>query len=208
MLSYLFEKPILLLQETTALFPQLTEIDESFKCKILQQQNSNFFGATTADLLRCIDDERTEVLKSGFQDFYAISLECVDKWFYIENHPTHTNWTLLRDQIVKYEEVVDLAKQLDPEMAMMDELFDEITVLNNLLKKIPLDVFRKGKAENKWMNIFSTNDFFPLLYKLIALFSPCLLAMHLWSLCSPLFWHNGPKRETALPKRQSSLFYK
>ena len=87
----LFKKPILLLQETTALFPQLTEIVESFKCKILQRQNSNFFGATTADLLRCIDDERAEVLKSSFQDFYTISLECVDKWFYIENHPTHTN---------------------------------------------------------------------------------------------------------------------
>ena len=165
----LFEKPILLLQETTALFPQLTEIVESFKCKMLQRQNSNFFGATTADLLRCIDDERAEVLKSGFQDFYAIGLECVDKWFYIENHPTHTNWTLLRDQIVRYEEVVDLAKQLDPEMAMMDELFDEVTVLNILLKKIPLDVFRKEKAENKWMNIFSTNDSFPLLYKLISI---------------------------------------
>ena len=51
---------------------------------------------------------------------------------------------------------------------MMDELFDEVTVLNILLKKIPLDVFRKEKAENKWMNIFSTNDSFPLLYKLIS----------------------------------------
>ena len=39
----LFKKPILLLQETTALFPELTEIVESFKCKILQRQNSNFF---------------------------------------------------------------------------------------------------------------------------------------------------------------------
>ena len=149
----LFKKPILLLQKTTALFPQLTEIVKSFRCVILLQQNSNFFGATTADLLRCIDDKRAEVFKSGFQDFYTISLEYVVKWFCIENHPTHTNWTLLRDQTVRYEEVVDLAKQLDPEMAMMDELFDEVTALN-ILKKIPLDVFRKEKAENKWMNIF------------------------------------------------------
>ena len=124
---------------------------------------------TTADLLRCINDERAEVLKSSFQDFYTISLEYVDKWFHIENHPTHTNWTLLRDQTIRYEEVVDLAKQLDPEMAMMNELFDEVSALNILLKKIPLDVFRKEKAENKWMNIFSTNDSFPLLYKLISI---------------------------------------
>ena len=165
----LFKKPILLLQETTALFPQLTEIVESFKCKMLQRQNSNFFGATTADLLRCIDDERAEVLKSSFQDFYTISLEYVDKWFHIENHPTHIKWTLLRDQTIRYEEVVDLANKLDPEMAMMDELFDEVSALNILLKKIPLDAFRKEKAENKWMNIFSTNNSFPLLYKLISI---------------------------------------
>ena len=165
----LFKKPILLLQETTALFPQLTEIFESFKSKILQRQNSNFFGATTADILRCINDERAGVLKSSFQDFYTISLEYVDKWFHIENHSTHTNWILLRDQTIRYEEVVDLAKQLDAEMVMMDELFDEVSALNILLKKIPLDVFRKEKAENKWMNIFSTNDSFPLLYKLISI---------------------------------------
>ena len=100
----LFRKPILLLQETPALFQQLTEIVESFKGKILQRQNSSFFGAKTADLLRCIDDERAEVLKSSFQDFYTITLEYVDKWFHLENHPTNTNWTLLRDQTVRYEE--------------------------------------------------------------------------------------------------------
>ena len=72
----LFKKPILLLQETTALlFPELTEIVESFKCKILQRQNSNFFGATKAELLRYVDDERAKILKSSFQEFCTISLE-------------------------------------------------------------------------------------------------------------------------------------
>ena len=72
----------------------------------------------------------------------------------------------MRDQTVRYEEVVDLARQPDPEMAVMDELFDGVTALNNLLKKIPLDVFRKEKAKIKWMNIFSTNHSFPYLNKL------------------------------------------
>ena len=100
----LFKKPILLLQKSTALFPELTEIVESFKCKILQRQNSNFFGATTAELLRCVDDESAKILKSSFQEFCTISLEYVDKRFNIENHPTQTNWTLLREQKVRYEE--------------------------------------------------------------------------------------------------------
>ena len=165
----LFNKPTILLQETTALFPELTEIVESFKCKILQRQNSNFFETTTAELLRCIDNECAKILKSSFQEFYTISLEYVDKWFHIENHPTQTNWTLLREQKGRYEEVVDSAKQLDPQTAMMDELFDEVSALNVLLKKIPLDVFQKEKAEKKWMNIFARNDSFPLLYKLISI---------------------------------------
>ena len=141
----LFKKPILLLQETIALFPELTEIVESFTCKILQRRNSNFFGATTAELLRCVDDERAEILKSSFQEFYTISLEYVDMWFNVENHPTQTNWTLLRKQKVRYEEVVNLAKQLDHQTTIMDELFDEVLALNVLLKKIPLDVFKKKK---------------------------------------------------------------
>ena len=44
-----------------------------------------------------------------------------------------------------------------------------ILFLNVFLKKIPVDVFRKEKAENKWMDIFAENDFFPLLYKLISI---------------------------------------
>jgi len=47
-----FQKPLLLLQMTNALSPELTEIIESFRCKILQRQSSKFFGPTTAELLR------------------------------------------------------------------------------------------------------------------------------------------------------------
>ena len=76
--------------------------------------------------------------------------------------------TLLREQKVRYEKIVNLAKQLDPQMAIMDKLFDEVSALN-VLKKIPLDVFQKEKAKKKWMNIFAKNDNFPLLYKLISI---------------------------------------
>ena len=76
---------------------------------------------------------------------------------------------MLREQKVRYEEFVDLARQLDLQTAMMDELFDEVSALNVSPKKIPLDVFQKEKAEKNWMNIFARNDNFPLLYKLISI---------------------------------------
>ena len=39
----LFKKPLLLLQKTNALFPELAEIIDSFRCKIMQRQSSEFY---------------------------------------------------------------------------------------------------------------------------------------------------------------------
>jgi len=165
----LFKKPLLLLQMTNALFPELAEIIESFKDQILQRQRSEFFGATTAELLRGVDEEHAKALKSSFQEFYTITLEYVNKWYRLEKHPTHIKWTLLRDRNIEYEDVKELAKQVDPQMAMMDELFDEVSALNALLEKIPDDVFNKDDPDVKWMKIFTGNDSLPHLYNLVSI---------------------------------------
>ena len=165
----LFKKPISLLQKTNALFPELAEIIDSFRCKILQRQSSEFFGASTADLLKTMDEENANLLKSSFQEFYTITLEYISKWYQLEKHPRCIKWTLLRVQTIEYEEVKELAKQVDPHVAIKDELFDEVSALNDLLKNIPDDEFYKNEAETKWMKIFDGNDSFPLLYKLVSI---------------------------------------
>ena len=165
----LFKKPIFLLQKADALFPELAEIIDSFRCKILQRQSSEFFGASTADLLKRVDEERANLLKSSFLEFYTITLEYISKWYRLEKHPKNIKWTLLRVKTIEYEEVRELAKQVDPPMATKDELFDEVSALNDLLKKIPDDEFCKNEAETKWMKIFDGNDSFPLLYKLVSI---------------------------------------
>ena len=91
---------------TNALFPELTEIIESFRCKILQSQSSEFFGATTAELLRKADEEQANVLKSSFKVFYIITLEYISKWYRFKKHPKYINWTMLRDKKIEYEEGV------------------------------------------------------------------------------------------------------
>ena len=105
----LFKKPLLLLQKTNALFPELAEIMESFKGQILQRHSSRFFGATTAELLRGIDLKHAEVFKLSFQEFYTTTLKYINKWYRLEKHPTNMNWTLLRDRSIEYEEVKELA---------------------------------------------------------------------------------------------------
>ena len=72
-------------------------------------------------------------------------------------------------QAIEYNEVKKLAKQVDPTMAIKDELFDEVSALNALLQKIPDEEFFKDQAETKWMKIFNGNDSFPLLYKLVSI---------------------------------------
>ena len=165
----LFKKPILLLQKTNTIFPELAEITDSFRCKILQRQSSEFFGAFTADLLKTIDEENANLLKSRFQEFYTIMLEYISKWYRLEKHPRCIKWTLLRVQMIEYEEVKELVKQVDPQMAIKDELFDEVSALNDLFKNIPHGEFYKNEAETKWMKILDGNDSFPLLYKLVSI---------------------------------------
>lgn len=165
----IFEKPLLLLQKTTALFPELAEIIESFRNKILERQRLDFFGASTTELLKAIDEERSLALKSSFQDFYTITLEYISKWFRFEKYTKYSKWTLLRLKEIKYEDVKELAKQIDPPMAMRDGLFDEISDLNVRLKSIPDEQFFEDDPETKWMKIFTENDSYPLLYRLVSI---------------------------------------
>ena len=147
----------------------MAEIIDSFRSKILQRQFLEFFGASTADLLKTFDEETANVLKSSFQEFYTITLEYISKWCRLEKHPKYIRWTLLRVQAIEYEEVKESVNQVDPPMAIKDGLFDEVSVLNALLKKIPDDEFCKNEAETKWMKIFNGNESFPLFYKLVGI---------------------------------------
>ena len=70
-----FKKPLLLLQSTSALFPELVDIFKSFKTAIFQRRNSEFYGAKTDELLKGIDSDCAEVLKSSFKEFYEVTLE-------------------------------------------------------------------------------------------------------------------------------------
>jgi len=90
-----FKKPLLLLQSTSA-FPELADIFELFKGAILKRHSSEFYGAKTAEILKGIDKDCAEVLKSGFKEFYEVTLEYIDKWNRPEKHPANVAWALLR----------------------------------------------------------------------------------------------------------------
>ena len=136
---------------------------------MFQRCNSELYGAKTDELLKGIDSDCAEVLKSSFKEFYEVTLEYIDRWYRPDKHPANVAWTLLRYRSVIYEKVKEMAKKVDPELAMAHELFDEVSSLNDMLENIPDETFNKDSPETKWMKLFSENDSLPLLYKLVAI---------------------------------------
>jgi len=102
---------------------------------------------------------------------------------------------------MEYEEV-------NQEMAMLNGLFDEVSGLNDLLKKTPSDVFKNYDPDTKWEKNFATND---SSFSLQA-DKHCILNSN--QQCAvgegilPCFRHCVPNRVTALVKVQPSPSYK
>lgn len=80
-------------------------------------------------------------------------LEYIDKWFRLEALPANISWIMLRAHEIDFKEVLQLAEQIAPEVAEKDELYDEVSQLNSILKEIPQEAMEK-EAEEKWKLIF------------------------------------------------------
>lgn len=163
-----FEEPLLQLQKSRALLPELIEIVDSFKQKIVERKEKNFFGAATTTTLRRLDRNVKEGLSSSFLDFYTTVLVYIDQWFRVEALPTNITWIMLKSKTIDYTEFVELAKQVEPEMAKKDDLFDEVIEVNRMLCQISDEVFKADPAESKWQNVFKDNDSLPNLYRLVG----------------------------------------
>ena len=69
------------------------------------------------------------------------------------------------------EDVKEVAKQIDPSIGIMDEIFDEVSAFNDLLENIPDGMFNKENPSVKGIKIFDGNSSLSLLYKLLYMFS-------------------------------------
>ena len=90
------------------------------------------------------------MLKSCFKEFYEVTLEYIDKWHRPDKHPANVAWTLLRYRSVTYEEVKEMVKKVDPVVVMADELFDEVSSLNDIAG----ETFNEDSPETRWMKLF------------------------------------------------------
>lgn len=102
---------------------------------------------------------------SFLQEFHTTVIEYIDKWFRVEFLPTNISWILLKNKNVDYTEAVELAKQVAPEIADKDELFNEMVEVNRMLRQIPDEVFDADTAEAKWQKIFNVSEEFVMNFK-------------------------------------------
>ena len=120
-----FKKPFLLLQSTSALFPELADLFKSFQKVISKRDSSEVYRAKAAESSKGFDKDCVEVQKPSFKKFCEVTLDYIDKWHRPGNHLANVAWTMLKNRKGTYEEVKEMAKMNDPEEAMADELFDK-----------------------------------------------------------------------------------
>jgi hypothetical protein len=167
-----FEKPILLLQNSKLLLPELLTIVNGLKAQISERQAARFFGGKTTaplHLLQLEDSRKSNALENSFLEFYATVLEYIDKWYHLESFPTNISWIMLTTPEVAFKDIQALALQVAPELAEKDDLFDEVTQLNGLLKELPNEIVNSNSAEEKWKKIFKDATYLPCLYRLVSI---------------------------------------
>ena len=66
------------------------------------------------------------------------------------------------------EKTSSFAREIAPELVEKDELFDEITQVNNIFEKIPTSNFLDDSVETKWMKIFAGNESLSCIFQLLS----------------------------------------
>uniref|UniRef100_A0A915E1G4 Strictosidine synthase conserved region domain-containing protein n=1 Tax=Ditylenchus dipsaci TaxID=166011 RepID=A0A915E1G4_9BILA len=122
-----FQHPLLSLQKSNALLPELMKLIRSLQFAIRGRRNSRFFSAMTEITMRQLEFDKAERLKEEFIKFYDTALEYIDAWFQL----TNIQWIMLATRSVQYKEVKKLAEQISPELAEQDSLFDEVSQPSN-----------------------------------------------------------------------------
>ncbi|KAL3111918.1 hypothetical protein niasHT_015116 [Heterodera trifolii] len=119
-------------------------------------------------------------------------------------------WISLKEKKVPRAEVMSLAEQIAPELND-NELFDEITTLNETLETISDEKFGEMNAEQKWMKLFEAKlpNLLLLVSKILSIPVSNACVERVFSLCSAQWTdvRNSLKVETVKSLAQIKLNY-
>ncbi|KAL3115683.1 hypothetical protein niasHT_016392 [Heterodera trifolii] len=187
----------------------------NFKLKIEERFSEEFYGMITAQMLRRLDSNESTHLRASFRTFLQSTLTYVDKWFRVERFPKDLAWISLKEKKVPRAEVMSLAEQIAPELND-NELFDEITTLNETLETISDEKFSEMNAEQKWMKLFEAKlpNLLLLVSKILSIPVSNACVERVFSLCSAQWTDNleapwdCPKCKSKQPATRSTKIWR
>ncbi|KAI6661772.1 hypothetical protein LOD99_9839 [Oopsacas minuta] len=103
--------------------------------------------------------------KSECMTFYQISFDYLDKWLHLDSLPQNLDWLLLKDvDLIDYKILKGCAELLCPEIAQIDDLFEEVCCLQRNFPS--LSMTSDLSLDQRWGII--TQENFPCIRKLVS----------------------------------------
>ncbi|KAI6660118.1 hypothetical protein LOD99_10562 [Oopsacas minuta] len=133
---------------------------------LLDRYNRGFLGAITDMELANIDNViQIHKFKSECMTFYQISFDYLDKWLHLDSLPQNLDWLLLKDvELIDYKILKGCAELLCPEIAQIDDLFEEGCCLQRNFPS--LSMTSDLSLDQRWGII--TQENFPCIRKLLS----------------------------------------
>lgn len=160
---HLFNKTIKLLEGNKTTVLDLYNIMTNLKTELEQRKNDKFFGFKTLQILKTMENEKSDIVIKNFELFIEKSLAYLNKWFNFDS----SNWLyLLKNYNLKDDISFDLCVTLIEQLSLQeklniqfDELYSEVKTINQILAVAKVsDDFMNKNTDKKWQHIFQNSD--------------------------------------------------
>ena len=156
----LFEEVVKKLESNATTCVELYSIMDSFKQKLTQRRDDQFYGYLTKLKLQRLLEQDANMARADFTAFLNTSISYVEKWFKF----SEDNWLFslqplsLDHDTLTFNDVEKVASKLNLiHKVKMDDLYDECITANAILKGLREDAAWKTKGvAARWMTVFQS----------------------------------------------------
>jgi len=160
----LFEEVVKKLESNATTCVELYSIMDNFKQKLTQRRDDQFYGYLTKLKLQRLLPQEANMARAEFTAFLNTAISYVEKWFNF----SEDNWLFslqplsLHHGTLTFDDIEKVASKLNLiHKVKMDELYDECTTANTILKRLREDAEDEWKSKGvaaRWMAVFKVAD--------------------------------------------------
>ena len=158
----LSEEVVKKLESNATTCVELYSIMDNFKQKLTQRRDDQFYGYLTKVKLQHLPPQDVNMARTDFTAFLNTAISYVEKWFSF----SEDNWLFslqplsLDHGTLTFNDMEKVANKLNLiHKIQMDELYDECTTVNTILKRLREDAEWKTKGvAARWMSVLQGVD--------------------------------------------------